>query len=225
MRNLKTVISKPAALIVFSSKPAGLGNALAHTEFNACLKAILDATLKATIGFVILSSLLAVAEDTVYRSTDKNGNAVFTDQATENAQEIEIKETATYTETVPTYKPTSKKKNENKSMGYTSLSILQPASEEAIRSNSGNLTVSYSLQPALESKHSTELLIDGSPVQSSGSGGSFSLTNIDRGTHTLIVQVIDDSGSVLITSDSIMITMLRYAQVHRISPHGSRQPH
>lgn len=225
MRNLKTVISKPAALIVFLSKPAGLGNALAHTEFNACLKAILDATLKATIGFVILSSLLAVAEDTVYRSTDKNGNAVFTDQATENAQEIEIKETATYTETVPTYTPTSKTKNVYKSIGYTSLSILQPASEEAIRSNSGNLTVSYSLQPALESKHSTELLIDGSPVQSSGSGGSFSLTNIDRGTHTLIVQVIDDSGSVLITSDSIMITMLRYAQVHRISPHGSRQPH
>jgi len=62
-------------------------------------------------------------------------------------------------------------------------------------------------------------------VQSSGSGGSFSLTNIDRGTHTLMVQVIDDSGSVLITSDSIMITMLRYAQVRRISPHGSRQPH
>jgi hypothetical protein len=225
MRNLKTVISKPAALIVFSSKLAGLGNALAHTEFNACLKAILDATLKATIGFVILSSLLAVAEDTVYRSTDKNGNAVFTDQATENAQEIEIKETATYTETVPTYTPTSKKKNQYKSMGYTRISILQPASEEAVRSNSGNLTVSYSLQPALESKHSTELLIDGSPVQSSGSGGSFSLTNIDRGTHTLIVQVIDDSGSVLITSDSIMITMLRYAQAHRISPHGSRQPH
>lgn len=222
MRNLKTVISKPAALIVFSSKLAGLGNALAHTEFNACLKAILDATLKATIGFVILSSLLAVAEDTVYRSTDKNGNAVFTDQATENAQEIEIKETATYTETVPTYTPTSKTKNGYKSMGYTSLSILQPASEEAIRSNSGNLTVSYSLQPALESKHSTELLIDGSPVQSSGSGGSFSLTNIDRGTHTLMVQVIDDSGSVLITSDSVMITMLRYAQVRRISPHGSR---
>lgn len=225
MRNLKTVISKPAALIVFSSKLAGLGNALAHTEFNACLKAILDATLKATIGFVILSSLLAVAEDTVYRSIDKNGNAVFTDQATENAQEIEIKETATYTETVPTYTPTSKTKNVYKSIGYTSLSILQPASEEAIRSNSGNLTVSYSLQPALESKHSTELLIDGSPVQSSGSGGSFSLTNIDRGTHTLMVQVIDDSGSVLITSDSVMITMLRYAQVHRISPHGSRQPH
>jgi hypothetical protein len=225
MRNLKTVISKPAALIVFSSKLAGLGNALAHTEFNACLKAILDATLKATIGFVILSSLLAVAEDTVYRSTDKNGNAVFTDQATENAQEIEIKETATYTETVPTYTPTSKKKNQYKSMGYTRISILQPASEEAVRSNSGNLTVSYSLQPALESKHSTELLIDGSPVQSSGSGGSFSLTNIDRGTHTLMVQVIDDSGSVLITSDSIMITMLRYAQVRRISPHGSRQPH
>ena len=222
MRNLKTVISKPAALIVFLSKPAGLGNALAHTEFNACLKAILDATLNATIGFVILSSLLAVAEDTVYRSTDKNGNAVFTDQATENAQEIEIKETATYTETVPTYTPTSKTKNVYKSIGYTSLSILQPASEEAIRSNSGNLTVSYSLQPALESKHSTELLIDGSPVQSSGSGGSFSLTNIDRGTHTLMVQVIDDSGSVLITSDSIMITMLRYAQVRRISPHGSR---
>jgi hypothetical protein len=198
---------------------------LAHTEFNACLKAILDATLKATIGFVILSSLLAVAEDTVYRSTDKNGNAVFTDQATENAQEIEIKETATYTETVPTYTPTSKKKNQYKSMVYTRISILQPASEEAVRSNSGNLTVSYSLQPALESKHSTELLIDGSPVQSSGSGGSFSLTNIDRGTHTLMVQVIDDSGSVLITSDSIMITMLRYAQVRRISPHGSRQPH
>ena len=222
MRNLKTVISKPAALIVFLSKPAGLGNALAHTEFNACLKAILDATLKATIGFVILSSLLAVAEDTVYRSIDKNGNAVFTDQATENAQEIEIKETATYTETVPTYTPTSKTKNVYKSIGYTGLSILQPASEEAIRSNSGNLTVSYSLQPALESKHSTELLIDGSPVQSSGSGGSFSLTNIDRGTHTLMVQVIDDSGSVLITSDSVMITMLRYAQVRRISPHGSR---
>ena len=98
MRNSKTVISKAAALIVFlSSKPSRLGNVLAHSDFNTCFKAILDTTLKATIGFVTLSSLVVVAEDTVYRSIDKNGNAVFTDQATENAQEIEIKETATYT--------------------------------------------------------------------------------------------------------------------------------
>ena len=71
-----------------------------HTQtstLNAYFKAILATTLKATIGFVTLSSLVVVAEDTVYRSIDKNCNAVFTDQATENTQEIEIKETATYT--------------------------------------------------------------------------------------------------------------------------------
>lgn len=177
---------------------------------------------KAIIGFTLLSSIAvtANAEEKIYRSTDKQGNTVFTDQATEDAQEVEIKETATYTETIPTYTPISTANDETEQKGYNSLSILAPAPESSIRSNSGSMTVSYRLEPSLQPKHSTRLLMDGNPMQSSAGGGSFSITNVDRGTHTLTVQVIDERGSVVKASESVMVTVLRYAQVKRVRPHA-----
>lgn len=231
MRTSNNLISKVAPLTsLFPHKSCFPNNVFAGSDFDAsfgaiftaALKPVLAASVKVALCFTLLNPLTIVAEEKVYRSIDKNGNVVFTDQVTENAEEIEIKETATYTETIPTYTPSTKPKSEDAPAGYSSLSILEPAREAAIRSNSGSLTVSYSLQPGLEPKHSTQLLMDGSPVQSSGGAGSFSLTNIDRGTHTLTVQVINEDGAVMIASDSIMITMLRYAQVRQVRPHGGR---
>jgi hypothetical protein len=54
------------------------------------------------------------------------------------------------------------------------------------------------------------LLLDGLPHGTSR-GLEFTLSNVDRGTHTLAVEVIDSSGAVLLTGAPSTFHLLRYS--------------
>ncbi|MBM2829513.1 MAG: hypothetical protein HW411_303 [Gammaproteobacteria bacterium] len=64
------------------------------------------------------------------------------------------------------------------------------------------MTVSIALEPALKAGDQLVLYMDGSKV-SEGTGSQFNLTNLDRGTHSLSVAVVDASGKELQRSKSI----------------------
>jgi hypothetical protein len=58
------------------------------------------------------------------------------------------------------------------------------------------------------------LLLDNLAAGSAGTVGenvTFALTNIDRGTHTLKVEVLDGSGSVVFRSNQSTFHLLRYS--------------
>jgi len=79
---------------------------------------------------------------------------------------------------------------------YEEIRITDPVDQETVRDNSGNMLVSVTLKPGLQTPfgHKLQLLLDGEPV-STGTATNFSLTGIDRGTHTLqaIVLGADDA--------------------------------
>ena len=52
-------------------------------------------------------------------------------------------------------------------------------------------------------------MMDGAVAQE-GAQASFSLANVDRGTHTIAVEILDESGNVLIRSQDSTFHMLRY---------------
>jgi len=93
---------------------------------------------------------------------------------------------------------------------YTDLSITSPIDNSTLRNNAGNLQITFRVKPALQKSHRINLLIDGAIWQTSRSAGPIQLSNVDRGTHSIVVQITDeDSGKILISSDSIQMTMLR----------------
>lgn len=93
---------------------------------------------------------------------------------------------------------------------YEKIFVSNPADGSAIRSNNGNLNISIVLEPALRSGHRILITMDGKEL-SIGLGQSVSLTNIDRGTHTIGASVIDSSSNAIISGSSTF-SILRVSQ-------------
>lgn len=162
---------------------------------------------------LILSSILVffvccLGAETVYKSVDKDGNIIFTDKPSEKAEEIKIQELDTIKNPNPNkYKP-SLKQPEESSHKYDSFVVTSPENGAGIRSNSGNVSISLSLNPALRGGHKIIISMDGKEV---GSGSSVSLQNVDRGTHSISASVVDENGKQLISTSSTF-SLLRASQ-------------
>ena len=93
---------------------------------------------------------------------------------------------------------------------YEKIFVSNPADGSAIRSNNGNVSISIVLEPSLRSGHRILITMDGKEL-SKGSGKSASVTNIDRGTHTVGASVIDSSSNAIISATSTF-SILRSTQ-------------
>ena len=160
----------------------------------------------------LLSLLLAMSASAgVYMQKNPDGSVEFTDAPTSpEAKEIQLKPNTSYTPPPAPAAQTSRPATQDRSTGYDSISITQPADDVAIRENAGNVSVSIALSPALKDKHSLNLKLDGS-VAASGPQTQFLLSNVDRGTHTLQADVVDEHGTVLLSSKPITFHLLRFS--------------
>lgn len=162
---------------------------------------------KAVVATALLTALCCAAageERTIYRSVDANGNPVFTDMPPrqgESAEEIKITVTsgnsysASNARTPYTGNTTSAEAPTNSTL--YSLDIISPANDETIRDNAGSVTISAATTPALRRGHSLRLVMDGTLTDLPADGTVFDLSNVDRGTHSIAIAVVDRAGNVL----------------------------
>jgi hypothetical protein len=127
----------------------------------------------------------ACAADTVYQSTDKRGNPVFTDQPQPNARPVELQPINTTPGVTPTSAPNPTKGNA--SAGYSRVALGVPSS---IPNGLAPTTIGIELQPALQPGHRWQLLLDGALLEE-GTGGSITIAQLERGTHQLELRVLD----------------------------------
>lgn len=98
-------------------------------------------------------------------------------------------------------------------VAYRSISIISPTNNENIRANNGDFVVSVEVTPKLATGHRMRVLLDSTPV--TGSEGLFQVKNADRGQHTLVAQVVNATGSVLITSSATVVHVKRVSVLTR----------
>jgi hypothetical protein len=162
--------------------------------------------------FVASTDLMAAEEGKIYRSRDANGNVIFSDKAKASADEIEVAEPMTYQAPKITQKLSPPIGQDIDSFSYLSITITSPKIDEAIRSNNGALTVSFTVKPPLQSGHSVQLILDGNLEQSTQDSTRFELDNVDRGTHSILLNIVDEKTRTVIKSSSIInTTILRYS--------------
>lgn len=176
-------------------------------------------------SFVAMNSAAATK---IFKTVDADGNVVFSDlplSASSNPETVEVEEPNIFVpDTAATQLPGGAEPAivpggdegdvPELSQGYRSLTISSPAHDASVRENVGNVKVIAQLIPALQSGHSTRLLLDNVTVGLAGTVGenvTFALTNIDRGTHTLKVEVLDGSGAVVFRSNQSTFHLLRYS--------------
>lgn len=96
------------------------------------------------------------------------------------------------------------------------LEITQPNNDEVIRSNDGNFTVSAELNRQLVPGEQLQLLLDNQPYHAPTTSPTWSLRNIDRGTHQLSIEA-KQSGKQIASSPSITVHLQR-AVVKKVKP-------
>ncbi len=174
--------------------------------------------LLATALLAIACSGATAEERTIYRSIDANGNPVFTDMPPrdgQTAEEIKIKVTsgnsyAASTARTPYTGNTSGSEAPTTGALY-SLDIISPANDETIRDNSGSVSISAATTPVLRRGHSLRLVMDGTLTDLPADGTVFDLSNVDRGSHTIAVAVVDRAGNVLAQGEPSTFHLQRYS--------------
>lgn len=168
---------------------------------------------------ILITALLANAEEkTVFKSKNASGTTVFSDQMTEDAEEIVVETPQTFEAQPPStvFQQQETVAKVETGPAYEILKITSPQHDTAVRSNNGDLTVSFQLKPNLQPNHRVQIVVDGSPGDSKKSTAPFTLKNLDRGTHQLQVTIVEDeSGEVLQSSNTIATTILRVSIINR----------
>ena len=174
-------------------------------------------------------TLNALAGEQIFKTTDADGNVVFTNLPPPAEQISETIDIATPNSFPPG--PANGALSERQGVwigdseirgaeaqaatsAYHSLTISTPGDQSNIRENAGNVAVVVDLDPALHPGHSMRLLLDNAPAATSGEQYlNFALNNVDRGTHTLVAEVLDKTGTVVFASNPSVFHLQRYSKL------------
>ncbi|WP_367373815.1 DUF4124 domain-containing protein [Pseudomonas lini] len=167
-----------------------------------------------------LISLPAMAE--VFTYIDAQGNRVFTDQpGTRNAKRVPLATSNRMSANPSGAAPMTSAKNQAKPLfHYDMLRVLVPDPDATIRSTAGELIVSVTSEPGLQQGHHYRLLLDGKPTAEPGPSPVFALSNIDRGSHHLSVEILDEQGRTVERTANQPFHMQRIslAQKRQVNP-------
>ena len=162
---------------------------------------------------LVLVSTQGLAQTDIYRTTDENGNIVFTDApgvGTRKAERIENPHINSMPAppSVPGASEETPDSEDDKNTSYE-VSITSPENETTIPNGPGNFTVAARVSPALESGLSLQLYMDGVPWGEPQVSSSWNLTNVFRGEHQLTVAVVDEEGDAGATSEPVTVYVFR----------------
>lgn len=148
----------------------------------------------------------------IYRTTDEQGNVVFTDKppaTSTSAEPVELPPTNTTpaTEVRPRPKPVAP--TQEPEGNDISVAITIPANETTIPMGPGNFAVNVEVEPSLGRGASLQLYMDGIPWGDPQQGNSWALSNVFRGAHDITVAVVDEQGQHLASSDPVRVYVLR----------------
>lgn len=149
------------------------------------------------------------ASATVYKTVDKDGVVEFTDQQAPEAQEVQVPKGQTYKH-VPVVKETnsSTKKEVKKNITYD-IKIISPQNDATITTDVNQLQVRVALAPRLTNKDKLQLFHNGSPLGEPQRRYRFEVLDLERGSHTFSVGIINSDGKVISKSNSITVHQKR----------------
>lgn len=166
--------------------------------------------LAASLGLALFVLPLTAA---VYKNVDEAGNVTYSDEPQKKGDQPVSLPEPTVVEIAPAPKSSTssegqRKSTQEKAVKYDAVEIISPANDETIRSNSGDITLQISSSPALQGNHLYVIIMDGAKVHESAAA-SVTLTNVDRGSHTVVAHVQDDKEQFLASSNPITFHLQR----------------
>ena len=179
-------------------------------------------SLRTALGLSVLIALPfgALQAGEIYRHVDEQGNVTYTDEPPE--KDSEPVELAPLPEvSIPdadrnptTTSPQQEENGNAQEEGlYKQVEIVEPEHDSAFWRGGGQVTIRARSEPALSDGHSYQLEFDGERGDTNRSG-TFSLNNVNRGTHTIVVHILDSTGETITSSDTTRFTLHRPSRLN-----------
>ena len=151
------------------------------------------------VGLLAAASVMAEA----YRWVDEDGIVHYSDRPQPGAERVNLSEYSRNTgarlyRERPRSNTADEESASDEPFRYESLSISSPGAEETLWNIEGTLNVSLSLSPGLQSGHQVRAYFNGERRLVSGT--SFTINEVYRGVHNIQVEVIDQTGRLMIRS-------------------------
>ena len=173
---------------------------------------------------VILMLLPCLAQAELFKWKDAEGNIIYSDQPPPGAEKEEHrvkKETLPPIITTPALVPTeevlvedTEGLQEEPMERYESVAIVFPEHDTALRQNAGNVSIKVAIKPYLFNERGDLLVIymDDQEI-ARGNQTSVELLEVDRGTHIIRAEIVNDKGSIIKESEPISFTLLRHSRL------------
>ena len=170
--------------------------------------------------FTLMSLVCTVAfSATVYRWVDENGVTHYSDQPHENAEKVQVAAPQTFKAT-PVPRASAQPVQQARTAGPTyQCQVVAPADNDTFP-NAHSVGTSVQVTPSVQQNgDQVFLLLDGARVPDFPTqGGSFTISPIDRGQHTLQAVVQDANGKVVCQSANVSFTVLQPSVLNPAAP-------
>jgi hypothetical protein len=172
-----------------------------------------------------LAGALALA-GTVYKWVDENGVVHYSDQPHPNAEKIQLQAAQTY-KSIPANNSTTGAQTPAPSStatqsGYRGCAVVEPQDDQSF-ANLDSLNVVVQTDPALHPGDQVFVTYDGQPLNgNTATGGHFTISPVERGTHTLQAVVRDSGGTVVCQAPSVSFNV---HQPSVLNPSNPIRPH
>jgi Domain of unknown function (DUF4124) len=171
------------------------------------------------------AAVIALA-GTVYKWTDENGVVHYSDQPHANAQKIQLQQAQTYTSTQPgvsTGAATAPAAPPPAApSGYRGCAVVEPQADQSF-ANLDSITVVVQTDPPLRAGDQIFVTYDGQPLNgNAATGGRFTISPVERGTHTVQAVVRDSEGAVLCQAPGVTFNV---HQPSILNPANPIRPH
>ena len=146
----------------------------------------------------------AAASATTYKWVDSKGVTHYSDRPQPGAQIVELQQAQTFDAPTPAQRPSTRNQQAATDSVDYQLDVWKPENDETFQNTGNVVSVRLRLDPELQEGHAIWIYVDGKRVDGlPGSGTSFEVPNVARGTHTLTVVVADRNGTSLTSSPAI----------------------
>jgi hypothetical protein len=184
------------------------------------------------IGLVLLIASPAMAQDAppadagtepppvpkghVYRSVDAQGHVIFTDAppAGRAAEEVKI----TPVNTLPAASaPAERSRPDKEKTVYERFTITSPSNDAAFGQEVEAVDVTLELSPPLQGSDTVQFFLDGKPLGEPAQNLAYTLTGLERGTHTVEARLYDAKGRQLMSTGSVQFHLRRISALNKVS--------
>jgi len=148
----------------------------------------------------------------IYKWILPDGSVSYSDQPqVKGAKAVELPPLQTYSPP-PTPSATEQSSAPALDLSYKKVEVVTPKADETVRDNGGTISVQLAIEPALKTGHEVKILVDGKSV-GSGRATSASVSNLDRGSHTISATITDADGKVVKSASSVTFHLQRSSKL------------